>query len=69
MGFALIEELLNRGAKVTVLKAKTSISFDIVHSNLDIISTRSADDMNQAMLQQAKIMIFLLVVPQLLTIK
>ncbi|WP_150467464.1 bifunctional phosphopantothenoylcysteine decarboxylase/phosphopantothenate--cysteine ligase CoaBC [Francisella sp. SYW-9] len=54
MGLALVEELLNRGAKVTVLKAKTSISFDITHNNLDIINTKSADDMNQAMLEQAK---------------
>ncbi|MED7788947.1 bifunctional phosphopantothenoylcysteine decarboxylase/phosphopantothenate--cysteine ligase CoaBC [Francisella sp. 19X1-34] len=54
MGFALVEELLSRGAKVTVLKAKTSISFDINHNHLDIINTKSADDMNQAMLEQVK---------------
>ncbi|AJI54305.1 bifunctional phosphopantothenoylcysteine decarboxylase/phosphopantothenate--cysteine ligase CoaBC [Francisella philomiragia] len=54
MGFALVKELVNRGAKVTVLKAKTTISFDIKHSNLEIIDTKSADAMNQAMLEKAK---------------
>ncbi|API86843.1 bifunctional phosphopantothenoylcysteine decarboxylase/phosphopantothenate--cysteine ligase CoaBC [Francisella uliginis] len=54
MGFALVEELLNRGAKVTVLKAKTLIEFDITHNNLTIIDTKSADDMNQVMLEEAK---------------
>ncbi|MBY7733719.1 bifunctional phosphopantothenoylcysteine decarboxylase/phosphopantothenate--cysteine ligase CoaBC [Francisella philomiragia] len=54
MGFALVKELVNRGAKVTVLKAKTTISFDIKHPNLEIIDTKSADAMNQAMLEKAK---------------
>ncbi|QUE30623.1 bifunctional phosphopantothenoylcysteine decarboxylase/phosphopantothenate--cysteine ligase CoaBC [Francisella philomiragia] len=54
MGFALVKELVNRGAKVTVLKAKTTISFDIEHPNLEIIDTKSADVMNQAMLEKAK---------------
>ncbi|AFJ44088.1 bifunctional phosphopantothenoylcysteine decarboxylase/phosphopantothenate--cysteine ligase CoaBC [Francisella orientalis] len=54
MGFALVKELVNRGAKVTVLKAKTIISFDIKHPNLEIIDTKSADAMNQAMLEKAK---------------
>ncbi|AIT08593.1 phosphopantothenoylcysteine decarboxylase [Candidatus Francisella endociliophora] len=54
MGLALVKELLNRGAKVIVLKAKTTINFDIEHINLEIIVTKSADDMNQAMLEVAK---------------
>ncbi|NDS78902.1 bifunctional phosphopantothenoylcysteine decarboxylase/phosphopantothenate--cysteine ligase CoaBC, partial [Francisella tularensis subsp. holarctica] len=54
MGFALVRELLARGASVVVLKAKTTISFDIKHPNLEIINTKSADDMNQAMLKKAK---------------
>lgn len=54
MGLALIKELLNRGAKVIALKAKTSISFDIEHSSLKVFETRSADDMNQVMLEKAK---------------
>lgn len=54
MGFALVRELLARGASVVVLKAKTTISFDIKHPNLEIINTKSADDMNQAMLEKAK---------------
>ncbi|WP_150465001.1 bifunctional phosphopantothenoylcysteine decarboxylase/phosphopantothenate--cysteine ligase CoaBC [Francisella sp. SYW-2] len=54
MGFALVRELLARGANVVVLKAKTTISFDIKHPNLEIIDTKSADDMNQAMLEKAK---------------
>ncbi len=54
MGVALVSELLTRGAIVTVLKAKTTISFDISHSNLNIINTKSADDMNAAMLQQSQ---------------
>ncbi|MDE4965693.1 phosphopantothenoylcysteine decarboxylase domain-containing protein, partial [Francisella tularensis] len=36
------------------LKAKTTISFDIKNHNLEIINTKSADDMNQAMLKKAK---------------
>ncbi|APD50444.1 bifunctional phosphopantothenoylcysteine decarboxylase/phosphopantothenate--cysteine ligase CoaBC [Francisella hispaniensis] len=54
MGFALVKELLNRGANVVVLKAKTTINFDIKHTNLEIIESKSADDMNQTMLEQAK---------------
>lgn len=54
MGFALVRELLARGATVVVLKAKTTISFDIKHPNLEIIDTKSADAMNQAMLEKAK---------------
>lgn len=54
MGFALVRELLARGANVVVLKAKTTISFDIKHPNLEIIDTKSADAMNQAMLEKAK---------------
>lgn len=54
MGFALVKELINRGAKVTILKAKTSIDLTLNHSNLNIIKTLSADDMNQAMLEEAK---------------
>lgn len=54
MGLALVKELLSRGAKVIVLKAKTTIDFDIKHINLEIIDTKSADDMNQAMLEAAK---------------
>ncbi|AEI36171.1 bifunctional phosphopantothenoylcysteine decarboxylase/phosphopantothenate--cysteine ligase CoaBC [Francisella salina] len=54
MGIALVRELLVRGANVVVLKAKTTISFDIKHPNLEIIDTKSADDMNQAMLEKAK---------------
>lgn len=54
MGFALVRELLVRGANVVVLKAKTTISFDIKHPNLEIIDTKSADEMNQAMLEKAK---------------
>ncbi|WP_150464329.1 bifunctional phosphopantothenoylcysteine decarboxylase/phosphopantothenate--cysteine ligase CoaBC [Francisella sp. XLW-1] len=54
MGFALVRELLARGANVVILKAKTTISFDIKHSNLEIIDTKSADEMNQAMLEKAK---------------
>ncbi|MDE4965699.1 phosphopantothenoylcysteine decarboxylase domain-containing protein, partial [Francisella tularensis] len=48
MGFAWVRELLARGASVVVLKAKTTISFDIKHPQLEIINTKSADDMNQA---------------------
>ncbi|AJI47691.1 bifunctional phosphopantothenoylcysteine decarboxylase/phosphopantothenate--cysteine ligase CoaBC [Francisella philomiragia] len=54
MGFALVRELLVRGAIVVVLKAKTTISFNIKHPNLEIIDTKSADAMNQAMLEKAK---------------
>ncbi|GMN88549.1 bifunctional phosphopantothenoylcysteine decarboxylase/phosphopantothenate--cysteine ligase CoaBC [Francisella sciaenopsi] len=54
MGFALVKELVNRGAKVTVLKAKTSVDLDLNHPNLNIIKTLSADDMNKTMLQEAK---------------
>ncbi|AJI73278.1 hypothetical protein FTDG_00705 [Francisella tularensis subsp. novicida GA99-3548] len=54
MGFALVRELLARGASVVVLKAKTTINFDIKDVNLEIIDTKSADDMNQAMLEKAK---------------
>ncbi|MBK2106574.1 bifunctional phosphopantothenoylcysteine decarboxylase/phosphopantothenate--cysteine ligase CoaBC [Francisella philomiragia] len=54
MGFALVRELLARGATVVVLKAKTTISFNIKHPNLEIIDTKSADAMNQAMLEKAK---------------
>ncbi|ASG68126.1 phosphopantothenoylcysteine decarboxylase [Francisella halioticida] len=54
MGFALVKELLDRGAIVTVLKAKTSVDLTLNHDNLNTIETLSADDMNQAMLQQAK---------------
>lgn len=54
MGLGLVKELLIRGARVTVLKAKTSIAFNITHNNLTIIDTKSADDMNQVMLQEAK---------------
>ncbi|AJI74449.1 phosphopantothenoylcysteine decarboxylase / phosphopantothenate--cysteine ligase [Francisella philomiragia subsp. philomiragia ATCC 25015] len=56
MGFALVRELLVRGAIVVVLKAKTTISFNfnIKHPNLEIIDTKSADAMNQAMLERAK---------------
>ncbi|AEE26466.1 bifunctional phosphopantothenoylcysteine decarboxylase/phosphopantothenate--cysteine ligase CoaBC [Francisella hispaniensis] len=54
MGFALVKELLNRGANVVVLKAKTTINFDIKHTNLEIIESKSADDMNQTMLEKAK---------------
>ncbi|MEY8766211.1 MULTISPECIES: bifunctional phosphopantothenoylcysteine decarboxylase/phosphopantothenate--cysteine ligase CoaBC [Francisella] len=54
MGLALVTELLVRGANVVVLKAKTTISFDIKHPNLEIIDTKSADAMNQAMLEKVK---------------
>ncbi|MEY8767938.1 bifunctional phosphopantothenoylcysteine decarboxylase/phosphopantothenate--cysteine ligase CoaBC [Francisella philomiragia] len=54
MGIALVRELLARGATVVVLKAKTTISFNIKHPNLEIIDTKSADAMNQAMLEKAK---------------
>ncbi|APC91806.1 MULTISPECIES: bifunctional phosphopantothenoylcysteine decarboxylase/phosphopantothenate--cysteine ligase CoaBC [Francisella] len=54
MGFALVKELLARGANVIVLKAKTSINFDINHNQLKIVKTLSADEMNQAMLELAK---------------
>ncbi|MBK2295642.1 bifunctional phosphopantothenoylcysteine decarboxylase/phosphopantothenate--cysteine ligase CoaBC [Francisella philomiragia] len=54
MGFALVRELLVRGAIVVVLKAKTTISFNIKHPNLEIIDAKSADAMNQAMLEKAK---------------
>ena len=54
MGFALVKELLNRGANVVVLKAKTTINFDIKHTNLEIIDSKSADDMNQITLEKAK---------------
>ncbi|MBK2093479.1 bifunctional phosphopantothenoylcysteine decarboxylase/phosphopantothenate--cysteine ligase CoaBC [Francisella philomiragia] len=54
MGIALVRELLARGATVVVLKAKTTISFNIKHPNLEIIDTKSADAMNQAMLERAK---------------
>ncbi len=54
MGFALVRELLVRGAIVVVLKAKTTISFNIKHPNLEIIDTKSADAMNQAMFEKAK---------------
>ncbi|MFC4891471.1 bifunctional phosphopantothenoylcysteine decarboxylase/phosphopantothenate--cysteine ligase CoaBC [Pseudofrancisella aestuarii] len=52
MGLALVNELLLRGAKVTVLKAKTEISFDIDNKNLKIIDTKSAEEMNKAMLSE-----------------
>ncbi|ORM39236.1 phosphopantothenoylcysteine decarboxylase [Francisella endosymbiont of Ornithodoros moubata] len=54
MGLALVKQLLARGANVTVLKAKTTINFDINHSQLKIVKTLSADEMNQAMLELAK---------------
>lgn len=54
MGLALVKELLSRCANVIVLKAKTTVKFDIQHSNLRIINTKSADEMNQAMLDIAK---------------
>lgn len=54
MGLALVKELLSRGAKVIALKAKTTVKFDFEHPNLEIINTKSADEMNQAMLDIAK---------------
>lgn len=54
MGLGLVKELLSRGATVTVLKAETSIPFNITHNNLTIIDTKSADDMNQVMIEEAK---------------
>lgn len=51
MGFALVEELLARGARVTVLKAKVTVSFNITHPGLTVLDTPSADSMNQAMLK------------------
>lgn len=51
MGFALVEELLARGARVTVLKAKVTVDFNITHPGLTVLDTLSADSMNQAMLK------------------
>lgn len=53
MGLSLIKELLIRGAIVTVLKAKTDISFDIKHTHLNIINTKTAVQMNAMMLDKA----------------
>ena len=53
MGLALVKQLLNVGAEVTVLKAKTSIDFNINHNRLKIVDTLNADRMNQAMLELA----------------
>ena len=54
MGLALVKELLSRGAFVTVLKAKVSIGFDVIHNRLTILDTLSADSMNEAMLEHSK---------------
>ena len=54
MGLALVNELLARGAFVTVLKAKVSVDFNVTNNQLTMLDTLSADSMNQAMLEHAK---------------
>ena len=54
MGLSLVKELLLRGAYVTILKAKVSISFDLSHQRLTILNTLSADSMNEAMLEHSE---------------